>query len=268
MTDTQQKLLEQLYESYKGDAKAIIKDLASLARKPKAAAKSKRANGPLLVDLKSVTKTYKLGKQTVHAVDDVSLQIYEGEIVALIGPSGSGKSTIMNMIGGLDQPTTGDVMFNGVSIPKLSDAKLSVYRNKNIGFVFQFFYLQPFLKLKKNVQLPAIFSRLPKSEREARSAQYIESVGLTERAGHLPNELSGGQMQRAAIARALVNHPKLILADEPTGNLDSTNGQSVMEQFIKTRDEQGTTIIIVTHDSKIAHLADRVIELKDGKVVN
>ena len=265
MNNPKQTTLQKIYTEYKGDIPAIVKDLEVLASSFKK--KAAPPKGPVLVELKSVNKTYKLGRQVVNAIDNVSLQIYSGEIVALIGPSGSGKSTIMNMIGGLDKPSKGEVWFDGKSIDKLSDAKLSVYRNKNIGFVFQFFYLQPFLKLNKNVQLPAIFSRLPKNEREARSKEYIDSVGLSERINHLPKELSGGQMQRAAIARALVNHPKLILADEPTGNLDSTNGKAVMEQFIETRDKQGTTIVIVTHDSKIAALADRVIELKDGKVV-
>jgi ABC-type lipoprotein export system ATPase subunit len=222
--------------------------------------------GPVLISATDVHKDYKVGKQHVAALNGVSLEIHEGEFVAFTGPSGSGKSTLLQIIGGLDKPSGGSVVIDGQDIAKLSDRKLSQFRNKSIGFVFQFFYLQPFLSVQTNVAVPGIFARMKPQEYKARSSELAAAVGLQDRLQHLPKELSGGQMQRAAIARALLNKPKLILADEPTGNLDSTNGEAIIELFEKVRKEFGTTVIVVTHDPKVAAHADREIVLRDGKV--
>jgi putative ABC transport system ATP-binding protein len=209
-----------------------------------------------------------VGKQHVAALKDVSLEIREGEFIAFTGPSGSGKSTLLQIIGGLDKPNEGTIVINGQNIAKLSDRALSKFRNQTVGFVFQFFYLQPFLSLQTNLAVPGIFARMKPQEFKARAQELAQSVGLGDRLSHLPKELSGGQMQRAAIARALLNKPKLILADEPTGNLDSTNGEAIIELFDKVRKEFGTTIVVVTHDPKVAAHADREIVLRDGRITS
>lgn len=261
-------LLKEVLAAYQGDTKALVDDLKDLHHRLHTAKPARDfSDKPVVVELVGVNKTYKLGKNNVPAADNVNIQIHQGEFVALVGPSGSGKSTILNMIGGLDKPSSGQVIIDGTDLKKLSDSKLSMYRNQKIGFVFQFFYLQPFLNLQTNVEVPTMFNRLSKSERHARSQRYIQAVGLEDRLRHLPKELSGGQMQRAAIARALMNEPKVLLADEPTGNLDSTNAQAIVDQFEAIREKQDTTVIMVTHDMKVANRADRVIELMDGKVV-
>lgn len=263
-----EKLLEELLQAHGGDISALQRELEAKKRqaqqaKNQAALKDK----PVLVTFSDVTKTYKLGKQPVAALQNASVNIYEGEIVALIGPSGSGKSTMLNIMSGLDTPTTGTVTIAGQDITKLSNNQRAKFRSKNLGFVFQFFYLQPFLNLQTNVEVPAMFAGIGRAERAARSKELVDAVGLGDRLKHLPKELSGGQMQRAAIARALLNRPKLLLADEPTGNLDSQNSSEVVELFQKVRAEFGTTIVLVTHDHKIAEQADRIIELKDGRVL-
>ncbi|MEZ0286272.1 MAG: ABC transporter ATP-binding protein, partial [Candidatus Paceibacterota bacterium] len=203
----------------------------------------------------------------VNALQDVSVTIGTGEIVALTGPSGSGKSTLLHLIAGLDHPTTGTVTVGDTRVSSLRGTSLARYRAETLGFVFQFFYLQPFLDLTTNVKVPTMFLQMTDAERTARAERFIGAVGLSDRAKHLPRELSGGQMQRAAIARALMNQPKLILADEPTGNLDSTNAQGIMDLFEQVRKEFGTTIVVVTHDQRVANQADRIIELKDGRVL-
>lgn len=223
--------------------------------------------GPILVELRNVKKIYKIGRQRINALSGVSLQVCEGEFIALTGASGSGKSTLLQLIGGLDKPTEGDVIVDGISLHKMRDAKLSKFRNQTVGFVFQFFYLQPFLRVNTNLEVPGMFARTKRKVRKPEVAKLAESVGLSDRLRHLPRELSGGQMQRAAIARALLNRPKLLLADEPTGNLDSANGAAILELFETIRSEFGTTIIVVTHDSAIAARADREISLKDGLIV-
>lgn len=222
---------------------------------------------PVVIAVSDVTKKYKVGKQHIEALKGVSIEIHEGEFVALTGTSGSGKSTLLQLIGGLDKATSGTILVNSVNIGDLRDTKLSEFRNATIGFVFQFFYLQPFLKLGKNIEVPGMFARMNKEKRTNRIATLTKAVGLDDRIDHLPKELSGGQMQRAAIARALLNQPKIILADEPTGNLDSANSEAIIALFEKIRKEFGTTIVMVTHDRDIALRADREIVLKDGAVV-
>lgn len=221
----------------------------------------------VLIEVENLVKRYKNGREKIAAVDGVSFKIYEKEIVALTGASGSGKSTLLHLLGGLDKPTEGKVMIDGVDIAKLSDGKLSEFRNQTVGFVFQFFYLQPFLSLAQNIGVPAMVKKGKTKARKERVEELAKAVGLEERLKHLPKELSGGQMQRAAIARALFNEPKILIADEPTGNLDSHNSQMILELFEKVREEYGTTIIIVTHDEKIAEMADRKLVMGDGKLI-
>lgn len=222
---------------------------------------------PLVVRFEGVTKTYKMGKQSVHALAEVDLEIHEGEFVVITGASGSGKSTLLQLMGALDQPTSGVVTVAGKNLRKTRDGKLAEFRAQTIGFVFQFFFLQPFLRLERNLEVPGMFARMPGKERRERTRELAQKVGLSERLRHFPKELSGGQMQRAAIARALLNSPKLLLADEPTGNLDSENGKAIIDLFEAIRNELGTTVVVVTHDAGIAARADRVITMKDGEIV-
>lgn len=246
----------------------LIKAMRALQQYSHRAAQPKKAvhipTTPVIVSVKDLTKQYKVGKQKITALDGVSLDIHEGEFVALTGSSGSGKSTLLQLIGGLDKPTSGSVEISDINLTKMSDRKLSEFRGQTIGFVFQFFYLQPFLSLGQNLEVPGMFRRIKRSERKARIDELAEAVNLQDRIGHLPKELSGGQMQRAAIARALFNNPKVLLADEPTGNLDSKNSEAIIDLFDHIRQQFGTTIIIVTHDHTIAKRADREIKLKDG----
>lgn len=223
--------------------------------------------GPVLLSVENLTKQYKLGRQRLDVLKGISLSIHEGEFVAITGASGSGKSTLLQLMGGLDKPTSGDIIFDGKSLAKLSDGALSTFRRDTIGFVFQFFYLQPFLKLQQNLEVPGMFKRTARKVRRARADELAEKVGLSDRLKHYPKELSGGQMQRAAIARALLNQPKILLADEPTGNLDSTNGRAIIDLFETVRNELGMTVVIVTHDPAIAARADREIKLSDGVLV-
>lgn len=227
----------------------------------------KQSTGPVLVEIEGLSKRYKVGRQHIEALKQANLTVREGEFIAFTGPSGSGKSTLLQLIGGLDKPTSGNITVHGQSLSKLSDRKLSVFRNKTIGFVFQFFYLQPFLNLQTNLEVPGMFARTPRKERAAKANELSTAVDLQDRLKHFPKELSGGQMQRAAIARALLNNPKLLLADEPTGNLDSANGRAIIQLFQEVRQKFGTTIIVVTHDPSVAAQADREIRLKDGELV-
>lgn len=220
-----------------------------------------------IISLQSVSKRYKLGKQTVDALRDVTLTIGKGEFVAITGASGSGKSTLLQIIGCLDKPTSGKVIVELKETTSLGDNALSELRQSAIGFIFQSFYLQPFLRLSDNLAVPAMFTNEKKKDIDGKVEQLLRQVGLSERARHFPKELSGGQVQRAAIARALVNNPRIILADEPTGNLDSVNSKSIIDLFRTIRDKLGTTIVVVTHNAEIAEQADRVIELKDGVIV-
>ncbi|NCU37985.1 ABC transporter ATP-binding protein [Candidatus Saccharibacteria bacterium] len=220
----------------------------------------------VVIAVQNLIKEYRVGRQKVYAINDVSLEIYKGEFVALTGASGSGKSTLLQLIGGLDRPSSGSVLIDNQQLSELSDRKLSAFRNKTIGFVFQFFYLQPFLTLERNIEVAAMPNRMKKLARKERINYLAKRVGLLERLGHLPKELSGGQIQRAAIARALLNQPSIILADEPTGNLDSQNSHEILELFKSLRDEFGATIVIATHDQAIAVQADRVISIQDGGI--
>lgn len=220
-----------------------------------------------MIRLEDVVKSYYIGKQEVPVLKQVNVAIDEGEFVAIMGPSGSGKSTMMNIMGCLDKPTSGKYWLNGENVSAYGDAKLAQVRNRSIGFVFQQFQLLPRLNALKNVELPLIYAGVPKKEREKRATEALEKVGLADRITHLPNELSGGQKQRVAIARAIVNRPSIILADEPTGALDTKTGASVMEQF-QQLNEEGTTVVVVTHEPEVARYAKRAIYVRDGQIVD
>jgi len=219
-----------------------------------------------IVDARNIRKTFHMGDTEVHALDGVTVKICEGEIVSFMGPSGSGKSTLMYIIGCLDKPSSGSYILNGHDVEKLDDDELSHIRNSSIGFVFQAYHLIPQLNIIENVELPLFYRGMPQKERHEKCREYINIVGLSDRIGHRPTELSGGQMQRVAIARALVNEPVLILADEPTGNLDSHSGEEILKIFHKLHD-MGKTIAMVTHDERIGDMTQRRIRLRDGKVV-
>lgn len=218
-----------------------------------------------IINIEHIAKIYQMGLEKVHALRDVSLKIDKNEYVAIMGPSGSGKSTLMNMLGCLDTPTSGKYDFTGVSVSEMTDNELAKIRNKEIGFVFQTFNLLTRSDALHNVELPLVYAGLPYSERREKAKQALIDVGLGDRMHHKPNELSGGQRQRVAIARALVSNPSIILADEPTGNLDSKTGEEIM-QVLEEIHEKGNTIILVTHEEYIAEHAARIIRLRDGLV--
>jgi len=219
----------------------------------------------LIIETHSITKIYKTGKVEFKALDNVSLKIKKGDFIALMGPSGSGKSTLMNLLGCLDRTTSGEITFEGQNLSTASDNQLAEIRNKKIGFVFQTFNLVPSLSALKNVALPMTLGGIPKSSRETAAMDLLRKMGLENWARNLPSELSGGQQQRVAIARALANNPAVILADEPTGNLDSATGIQVMDVLFKINKE-GKTIILVTHDSSLKRYVNRVITMKDGAI--
>jgi putative ABC transport system ATP-binding protein len=218
-----------------------------------------------MISIKNLVKNYKIGTIIVKALRSVSIDINKNEYVAIMGPSGSGKSTLMNIIGCLDTPTDGQYVLNNTDVSKLVDNQLAEIRNKEIGFVFQTFNLLPRYTAFENVMLPLVYAGKSKAERVARASEVMESVGLTDRVTHRPNELSGGQRQRVAVARALVNHPSIILADEPTGNLDSKTSIDIMALFEEIH-KNGNTIILVTHEEDIARHAHRIIRLRDGEI--
>lgn len=218
-----------------------------------------------IISIRDLKKKYVMGATVVHALRSITIDIFRNEFVALMGPSGSGKSTLMNLIGCLDSPSSGDYMLNGNNVSAMDDSQLAEIRNKEIGFVFQTFNLLPRLSALDNVALPLVYAGMNKSQRHERAAQVLEDVGLGDRMDHKPNELSGGQRQRVAIARALVNNPSIILADEPTGNLDTRTSFEIMEILEKLH-EEGNTIILVTHEADISEHAHRIIRLRDGLV--
>jgi putative ABC transport system ATP-binding protein len=220
-----------------------------------------------MIDLKNITKTYDMGSVQVQVLRGISLHVDEGEFLSIIGPSGSGKSTLMNMIGCLDIPTTGEYFLDGKEISTYNEKQLSKIRNQKIGFIFQKFNLLPKLSALENVELPLIYRNMNNKERKKRSIEALEKVGLTDRMNHKPTELSGGQQQRVAIARALAGDPPVLLADEPTGNLDSKSGSDVMN-IIRQLSNEGKTIVLITHDNEIAMAAQKTITIKDGLLLN
>jgi putative ABC transport system ATP-binding protein len=218
-----------------------------------------------LIDLREVTKIYQMGEQEVRALAGVSVQVYPNEYVAVMGPSGSGKSTMMNVIGCLDTPTGGTYLLNGEDVSGMTDDELAEIRNREIGFVFQTFNLLPRVNCLQNVELPLIYAGASRRERRERAEEALQNVGLGDRIDHKPNELSGGQRQRVAVARALANHPSIILADEPTGNLDTKTGEDIMRLFEQLY-RRGNTLVVVTHEDEIAQHARRIIRLRDGLI--
>ena len=219
-----------------------------------------------MISVKNLKKTYFLGGEEVHALDDVSLSIKEHEFVAIIGQSGSGKSTFMNMLGCLDRSDSGEITLDGTDILKCKEKELSVIRNKKIGFIFQQFHLLPKLSALENVELPLIYQGMPTKKRREKAVKALKAVGLEKRMNHKPNQLSGGQQQRVAIARALVGEPSLILADEPTGNLDSRSGKEIM-MLLHNLYEEGNTIVLITHDNNVAMEEPRQVQISDGKII-
>jgi len=218
------------------------------------------------IQLKSVSKNYVMGKETIAALDDVSIDIKEGEFVAIMGPSGSGKSTFANILGGLDKPSSGSVLVDGQEINRLNDRLLSAYRNKKIGFVFQTFNLLPNYTALENVMIPLIITGESSAIRRAKASICLKEVGLEGRATHKPNQLSGGERQRVSIARALVNDPQIIIADEPTGNLDSSRSEEIVSLLKALNRKKKLTLIVITHDPNVAREADRTLHMKDGKI--
>nr|WP_214631370.1 ABC transporter ATP-binding protein [Paenibacillus agaridevorans] len=222
-----------------------------------------QANMEPLIDIRELSKSYVMGREKVRVLNEISLQVMPGEFVAIVGPSGSGKSTLMNVIGCLDAPSEGSYKLDGIEVKGLSDNKLANIRNRKIGFIFQSFHLLPKLSAIENVELPLVYRGMSSKERRERSTRALAQVGLSERMFHKPSELSGGQQQRVAIARALAGHPPMLLADEPTGALDTKTGQEVLA-LIEQLNAEGHTIVLITHDQEVARRASRIVVMRDG----
>jgi putative ABC transport system ATP-binding protein len=221
-----------------------------------------------IVRTENLCKDYRLGQSVVHAVRGVDLDVEKGESISIVGVSGSGKSTVLNLIGGLDRPSSGDIYVEGTLLSGLSSNQLAHYRQTGVGMIFQSFNLIPTMTAVQNVELPMVFSGVPRGERRERAGEWLRTVGLTERSKHKPGELSGGEQQRVAIARALVNEPSLLLADEPTGNLDSATAQEIAELLIKVNTQLGITLLLVTHNLRLAQAcSNRIVRLEDGRIV-
>jgi putative ABC transport system ATP-binding protein len=219
-----------------------------------------------LIHARALTRHYRVGKQEVRALDGVDLEVARGEFVALVGPSGSGKSTLLNLIGGLDRPSNGQITVAELELGSASDNQLVRYRRERIGFIFQSFNLLAMRSAVENVETPLMLADVPARQRRQRALQLLESVGLAPRANHKPNELSGGEMQRVAVARSLANRPLLLLADEPTGNLDSKTGKDILDLLRQAVSQQGVTMVLVTHDPQVAAFADRIVHMLDGRI--
>jgi putative ABC transport system ATP-binding protein len=220
-----------------------------------------------MIIIKDLMKVYKMGRTEVFALRGVDGEIKDNEFVAIVGPSGCGKTTLLNLIGGIDTPTAGSIVVNGTNICYYSEKELVEYRRRYVGIVFQFFNLVPTLTAYENVELPALLAGIPKKERKSRVLHLLRAVGMLERANHLPSEMSGGEQQRIAIATALVNNPAIILADEPTGELDTKTGEEILNLFKSLQKNEKKTLIVATHDPRIASIADRVLQMRDGKIV-
>jgi putative ABC transport system ATP-binding protein len=220
----------------------------------------------ILIRAHQLTRHYTVGKNLVRALDGIDLEVQRGEFVALVGPSGSGKSSLLNLMGGLDRPSGGEITVGDLSLATATEKQLVSYRRQRIGFIFQSFNLLPTLSAAENVEVPLMLSDVPRRERRERALRLLERVGLGKRAGHRPNEMSGGEMQRVAIARALANNPSLLLADEPTGNLDSQTGAAILEMLRDLLASQDLTLVLVTHDMQVAARADRIVHLRDGQI--
>lgn len=219
-----------------------------------------------ILELRNVSKFYAMGQTKCDALTDINLKIYAGEALAIMGPSGSGKSTMLHLLGCLDKPTHGKILLDGIDTARLTDAELARVRGQKIGFVFQFFFLMPTLNAVENVELPMLFNGLGADERREKAIELLKKVGLGDRLWHTPSQLSGGQRQRVAVARALANDPVMVLADEPTGNLDSKSGHEILRLFADLRKKEGRTVVLVTHDPDLLHHAERVVHLKDGRI--
>jgi len=220
----------------------------------------------MLLEIKNLNKDFKRGKETVHVLNDLSIEVPKGDFLALMGPSGSGKSTLLNMIGGIDRPSSGSITFDGIPVDDLSEKGLSQWRADHIGFVFQMFNLMPVLNAWRNVELPLLLTKLGGKDRKSRAMAALDLVGLSDRASHKPGELSGGQEQRVGIARAIVTDPELLLCDEPTGDLDRKSGDEILELLQALNQQQNKTIIMVTHDLRAAEKAKRILYMEDGKI--
>jgi putative ABC transport system ATP-binding protein len=226
------------------------------------------AGNSKMIEMRDVWRLYRMGSETINALAGVNLDVARGDFISIVGPSGSGKSTLLNVVGGLDLPTSGRIEVEGQDLTKANDGELSHYRNRKLGFIFQTFNLQPTYSTLENVALPLVFAKVPPGRRNRTASELLGAVGLSDRAGHTPGQLSGGERQRVAIARALANDPSILLADEPTGNLDSKTSDLIVDLLTRLSRERGITLLLVTHNLRIAEHADRIVHMADGQIVD